>query len=238
MNKLLVIICFLILTTAAFCNEIEQNDEKILVNQINKIHAGAILIGSATTIFNVCAVTDVFLLTDLRSISSIVLSATLTCLSVGGLLGTLISGSVLLSSGIKKYKHSYMHLEKLQPFITKKLMKLKTSAIVSGIICSCSGGMALAGIGLICVSLFASVSNPTYGILGNIFTFVGSGSVFSTLPIMITSLAMSAWLKGQTNRLSVDIGLTSGNKGELSCDRSRRQQITPNGAAIALCVKF
>ena len=69
MNKLLVIICFLILTTDAFCNEIEQNDEKILVNQINKIHAGAILIGSATTIFNVCAVTDVFLLTDLRSIS-------------------------------------------------------------------------------------------------------------------------------------------------------------------------
>ena len=55
---------------------------------------------------------------------------------------------------------------------------------------------------------------------------------------MSGALGAMAWLKGQANRLSVDIGLTSGNKGELSCDRSRRQQAMPNGASIALCVKF
>ena len=57
--------------------------------------------------------------------------------------------------------------------------------------------------------------------------------------IFLTTGLVGNYIYGETSKkLSVNIGLTSGNKGELSCDRSRRQQATPNGAAIALCVKF
>ena len=57
--------------------------------------------------------------------------------------------------------------------------------------------------------------------------------------IFLTTGLVGNYVYGETSKkLLVDIGLTSGNKGELSCDRSRRQQITPDGAAIALCVKF
>ena len=234
MKRLLMIMCFLGLASVAFCNKKEANEEKLLMRQINKIHAGGLLLGTATTVFNICAVTNVALLVDSLSMSSIILSGTLTGISTAYLLGALISGGVLLSSGIKKYQTSHASIEKIHPFITKKLVKLKSATIISGVICSVSGLMTLTGIGLIC----SSVINPYCGIFGNLFTFIGSGCVFSTLPVMITSLAMSAWLKGQTNRLSVDIGVTSGNTGELSCDKKRNALEKPSGVALALSVKF
>ena len=248
MNRLFLILVLTFTTVTFFANEktevlpVENNvetsdfsmEEKLLMRQINKIHAGGLLLGTATTVFNICTVTNVALLVDSLSISSIILSGTLTGISTAYLLGALISGSVLLSSGIKKFHASSVALEKIQPFIAKKLVKLKRASIISGVICSVSGVMTLTGIGLIC----SSVINPYCGIFGNIFTFIGSGCVFSTLPVMITSLAMSAWLKGQTNRLSVDIGVTSGSTGELSCDKKRNALEKPTGVALALSVKF
>ena len=234
MRRLVFIMCLIIVTSIAFSNEKKVNEENILITQINKIHAGWLLLGTTTTIFNVCAVTNVALLADLLSVSSIILSGTLTGISVVFMLGTLISGSVLLSSGIKRYRNSQIYLEKIQSFITRKMEKLKRSAIISGVICSGGGLMTLTGVGLIC----SSVINPNCGILGNIFTFIGSICMFSALPVMITSLAMSAWLKGQANRLSVDIGITSGSTGELLGDKRRNVLEKPNGVALALSVKF
>lgn len=234
MKKLAIIMCFLIAASLAFCNEKEVNDEKAFAAQINKIHAGGILLGTATTVFNICAVTNVALLVDLFSVSAIILSATITGVSAAAMLAALITGSVLLSSGIKMYRSSQVPLEKIQPFIAKKAVKLKRSAIISGVFCSCSGLMALTGIALICVP----VINPICGILGNVFTFAGSCGVLSALPVMIVSLAMSSWLKRQTSRLSVDIGVTSGSTGELSCDRKRNTLEKPTGVTLALSVKF
>ena len=92
---------------------------------------------------------------------------------------------------------------------------------------------------MICADLALSSDVPFIGIIGDLTTVLGSCGVFVTLPIMITSLAMSAWLKGQTtNRLSVDIGVTSGNSGELSCDKKRNALEKPSGVALALSVKF
>ena len=70
-------------------------------------------------------------------------------------------------------------------------------------------------------------------------TVLNGVAFFGGLPILLASLAMAAWLKGQTtNRLSVDIGVTSGNNGELSCDKKHNALEKPSGVALALSVKF
>ena len=238
MNKLLIIICFLILTTATFSNEIKQYDGKTLITQVNKVHAGGILLGTAPTIFNACAVTDVILLTRAFSISSIILCGTLTGLSIAFLLGTLIPGGILLNSGLKKTKQCHSTNEQSLRLLKNKLVKLKRTSIISAGFCISSALIASTGIALICADLALSSDVPFIGIIGDLTTVLGSCGVFVTLPILITSLAMSAWLKGQTNRLSVDIGVTSGNNGELSCDKKRNGFERPSGVALALSVKF
>ena len=238
MNKLLIIICFLILTTATFSNEIKQNYGKTLITQVNKVHAGGILLGTATTIFNACAVTDVILLTRAFSISSIILCGTLTGLSTAFLLGTLIPGGILLNSGLKKTKQCHSANEQSLRLLKNKLVKLKKTSIISAGFCISSALIASTGIALICADLALSSDVPFIGIIGDLTTVLGSCGVFVTLPILITSLAMSAWLKGQTNRLSVDIGVTSGNSGELSCDKKRNALEKPSGVKLAMSVKF
>ena len=109
----------------------------------------------------------------------------------------------------------------------------KVFGIISGV------GLTVGGIGagMICGGII-----NTYNVVlfnsGIAFSTIGGIMLFSALPAMITSLAMSAWLKGQTNRLSVDIGVTSGNSGELSCDKKRNVLEKPTGVALALSVKF
>ena len=107
------------------------------------------------------------------------------------------------------------------------------TGIISGV------GLTVGGIGagMICGGII-----NTYNVVlfnsGIAFSTIGGIMLFSALPVMITSLAMSAWLKGQTNRLSVDIGVTSGSAGELSCDKKRNALEKPSGVALALSVKF
>ena len=99
--------------------------------------------------------------------------------------------------------------------------------------------MLLAGGGIaVSVSNLNLMNKEELAVTGGIMTGIGGGFSLLSLPVMITSLAMSAWLKGQTNRLSVDIGVTSGNSGELSCDKKRNGFERPSGVALALSVKF
>ena len=90
---------------------------------------------------------------------------------------------------------------------------------------------------MICGGTINTYNEPLF-VCGSILSGVGAGALIGALPMLITSLAMSAWLKGQTNRLSVDIGVTSGNSGELSCDKKRNALEKPSGVKLAMSVKF
>ncbi len=154
---------------------------------------------------------------------------------LGGGIGFSIWGSVIQN----KNKHLTTDKQRFAYFANKHLRKYRNFAIVCGVVGSCFIPMLAEGILLLTkVHKTVSISESEATALGIGFTLgstIISGTFFS---FMFGALGAMAWLKGEMNRFSVDIGLTSGNKGELSCDRSRKQQITPNGAAIALCVKF
>ncbi len=159
---------------------------------------------------------------------------------VSGIIFSIIGDDVCQNGEIKD-KERFINLS------NKHLKLYKRIAISFGVVGGCFVPMFISGIilftgthlGVIEENLRKSDSS-TYSIrvLGGALSIFG-GLVSSTgLSFMFGALGARAWLKGEMNRFSVDIGLTSGNKGELSCGRSHRQQATPNGAAIALCVKF
>ena len=154
-------------------------------------------------------------------------------------IGFLIPGIILLAKGIKYYreKQQFCDSKTLAKYYKAKTKNWETLSIVSGVV---SGiGLAFGGIGagIICAGTI-NIYDTILLNLGINITVLNGVAFLGALPVMTTSLAMSAWLKGQTNRLSVDIGVTSGNSGELSCDKKRNALEKPSGVALALSVKF
>jgi hypothetical protein len=153
--------------------------------------------------------------------------------------GFFIPGIIMLGSGLKLYKKRRQNCDSavLAEHYKTKTKNWETLSKVFGIISGVGLTVGGIGAGMICGGII-----NTYNVVlfnsGIAFSTIGGIMLFSALPAMITSLAMSAWLKGQTNRLSVDIGVTSGNSGELSCDKKRNGFERPSGVALALSVKF
>jgi hypothetical protein len=154
-------------------------------------------------------------------------------------LGFFIPGIIMLGSGLKLYKKRRQNCDStvLAEHYKSKIKNWERMSIATGIISGVGLTVGGIGAGMICGGII-----NTYNVVlfnsGIAFSTIGGIMLFSALPAMITSLAMSAWLKGQTNRLSVDIGVTSGNTGELSCDKKRNALEKPSGVALALSVKF
>ena len=165
-------------------------------------------------------------------------------LSVPILLGIASVGvGIGLSLAYGKY-YKKRNIEKIDETQFKiasiKLSKIfRSITIVGAVFGTLFIPMFAGGIGILCGIKCGTVYQDTLNLQSGVI-LTTLGTIFSGLgfSFMSGALGAMAWLKGEMNRLSVDIGLTSGNKGELSCDRSRRQHATPNGAAIALCVKF
>ena len=154
-------------------------------------------------------------------------------------IGFLIPGLIMLAGGLKYYREKRQNCDSktLAKYYKAKTKNWETLSIVSGVV---SGiGLAFSGIGagIICAGTI-NIYDTILLNLGINITVLNGVAFLGALPVMITSLAMSAWLKGQTNRLSVDIGVTSGNSGELSCDKKRNALEKPSGVALALSVKF
>ena len=99
--------------------------------------------------------------------------------------------------------------------------------------------MLAGGIGMLCGIKCGTVYQDTLNLVSGV-TFTVLGAMFSGLgfSFMFGALGAMSWLKGQANRLSVDIGITSGSTGELSGDKRRNVLEKPNGVALALSVKF
>ena len=154
-------------------------------------------------------------------------------------LGFLIPGIIMLGSGLKLYKKRRQNCDDkvLLEHYKSKIKNWETLSKVFGIISGVGLTVGGIGAGMICGGTINTYNEPLL-ICGSILSGVGAGALIGALPVMITSLAMSAWLKGQTNRLSVDIGVTSGNTGELSCDKKRNALEKPTVVALALSVKF
>jgi hypothetical protein len=154
-------------------------------------------------------------------------------------IGFLIPGLIMLAGGLKYYREKRQNCDSktLAKYYKSKIKNWERMSIATGIISGVGLTVGGIGAGMICGGII-----NTYNVVlfnsGIAFSTIGGIMLFSALPAMITSLAMSAWLKGQTNRLSVDIGVTSGNSGELSCDKKRNALEKPSGVALALSVKF
>ncbi|MBQ1999212.1 MAG: hypothetical protein II220_07000, partial [Spirochaetales bacterium] len=120
----------------------------------------------------------------------------------------------------------------------KHIKLYKNMAIPFGIVGGCFfTTILIPGIVLLPTSYFANLERQYFD-LGSGFIIAGSLLTCTAFSFMFGALGAMAWLKGQTNRLSVDIGVTSGNNGELSCDKKRNALEKPSGVALAMCVKF
>ena len=128
--------------------------------------------------------------------------------------------------------------ERFKKMANKHIKLYKNLAIPFGIVGGCFfTTILIPGIVLLPTSYFANLERQYFD-LGSGFIIAGSLLTCTAFSFMFGALGAMAWLKGQTNRLSVDIGVTSGNKGELSCDKKRNALEKPSGVALALSVKF
>ena len=203
--------------------------EKAVMTNITKIYCGSLLAEYSILTLGGCISSAVF-----TYATDYVFAPVLLGLATGGLF---LSGISMIASGNYGYRKTFVCTDDLRQRFERKISILETSAIISGF--ACGFGMLLAGGGVaVLVSNLNLLNKEELAVTGGIMTGIGGGFSLLSLPILITSLAMSAWLKGQTNRLSVDIGVTSGKNGELSCDKKRNALEKPSGVALALSVKF
>ena len=157
-------------------------------------------------------------------------------ISIPILLGIASGGvGIGLSATYGKYykKHSIDTIDENHfKMATSKLSKtFRIIAITGAVFGTLFIPMFAGGIGTLCDRKYGMLPGVTLTVLGTIFSGLG----FS---FMSGALGAMAWLKGQTNWLSVDIGITSGGTGELSCDKKCNGLEKPTGVALALSVKF
>ena len=128
--------------------------------------------------------------------------------------------------------------ERFKKMANKHIKLYRNMAIPFGIVGGCFFATILVpGIVLLPTSYFANLERQYFD-LGSGFIIAGSLLTCTAFSFMFGALGAMAWLKGQTNRLSVDIGVTSGNNGELSCDKKRNALEKPSGVKLAMSVKF
>ena len=128
--------------------------------------------------------------------------------------------------------------ERFKKMANKHIKLYRNMAIPFGIVGGCFfTTILIPGIVLLPTSYFANLERQYFD-LGSGFIIAGSLLTCTAFSFMFGALGAMAWLKGQTNRLSVDIGVTSGNSGELSCDKKRNVLEKPSGVKLAMSVKF
>ena len=203
--------------------------EKAVMTNINKIYCGSLLAEFSILTLGGCISSAVF-----TYATDYVFAPVLLGLATSGLF---LSGISMIATGSYGYRKTFVCTEELRLRFERRISILETSAIISGFACGFGVLLTAGGIAVLASNLNL-MNKEELTVTGGIMTGIGGGFSLLSLPVMITSLAMSAWLKGQTNRLSVDIGITSGSTGELSCDKKRNALEKPSGVTLALSVKF
>ena len=163
-------------------------------------------------------------------------------------MGLFIPGILVLLNSLKKHKEFNWANAPFTTEYTSKRQRLFKNLAFAGIpflsigVTAITTGAAFLGIGTTMTDNFTSKGLPR---LNTEFLAPGLTSLISGLAlitpgiIFLTTGLVGNYIYGETtNRLSVDIGVTSGNKGELSCDKKRNAFERPSGVALALSVKF
>jgi hypothetical protein len=162
--------------------------------------------------------------------------------------GLFIPGILILLNSLKKHKEFNWANAPFTTEYTNKRQRLFKNLAFAGIpflsigVTAITTGAAFLGIGTTMTDNFTSKGLPR---LNTEFLAPGLTSLISGLAlitpgvIFITTGLVGNYIYGKTtNRLSVDIGVTSGNNSELSCDKKRNALEKPSGVALALSVKF
>ena len=162
--------------------------------------------------------------------------------------GLFIPGILVLLNSLKKHKEFNWENVPFSAEYTSRRQRLFRNLAIAGIPFLSIGAMTITtgaiflGIGTTMTDNFTSKGLPR---LDTEFLAPGLSCVISGLVlitpgiIFLTTGLVGNYVYGQTtNRLSVDIGVTSGSTGELSCDKKRNALEKPTGVALALSVKF
>ena len=78
----------------------------------------------------------------------------------------------------------------------------------------------------------------TFGIVGGLFLSTGLIFFIVGLPFIICGWQNYKRHKKQLENIKFSLGVTSGNNGELSCDKKRNAFERPSGVKLAMSVKF
>ena len=176
-----------------------------LENQFNKIIAGSCLINVATAGTALTAYT--FATPLMWGVNYLAGVMSLTILTAA----PLAVGIVLLSHGVYKFKvfapiltDEFKHL-----FIPNAYKRYLCFAMITGIISGVSFLGVAAGVSMQITACFNPSELMTYGIIPDV---IGGLGLLVCLPMMIASLAISAWCKGELAKISPDIAITHDDK--------------------------
>ena len=163
-------------------------------------------------------------------------------------MGLFIPGILVLLNSLKKHKEFNWENPPFSAEYTSNKQRLFRNLAFAGIPFLSIGATAITtgaiflGIGTTMTDNFTSKGLPRLNteFLASGLSCVISGLVLITPGIIfLTTGLVGNYIYGQTtNRLSVDIDVTSGNNGELSCDKKRNAFERPSGVALALSVKL
>ena len=78
----------------------------------------------------------------------------------------------------------------------------------------------------------------TFGVVGGLFLSAGVIFLIVGIPFTICGWRNYKRHKKQLENIKLSLGITSGNTGELSCDKKRNALEKSSGVALALSVKF
>ena len=141
--------------------------------------------------------------------------AVLAFLAAAVPIGLLVTGLVFWGLGTKRYdKYSPLsQSDKLLPKFSKRAVILDRIGISTGITAGVGALLTGGGVAALVVNNHANLGYSdalqTSGVILSVFGGIG----LAALPLMISSLGMSAWLKHEECRYSVDIGAV--NKDEM-----------------------
>ena len=130
-------------------------------------------------------------------------------------IGLFVCGLIFWGMGAKRYdKYSPLsQSDKLRPKFSKRALILERIGISTGIAAGVGAVLTGGGVAALVVNNYGGIEyNETLETSGTLLSVFG-GIGLAALPLMISSLGFSAWLKHEENRYSMDIGAV--NKDEM-----------------------
>ena len=125
--------------------------------------------------------------------------------------------------------------------LEKSVKNDKNMAILGTVLLPVSIVPFAAGTGFMLFTFLPSLTEYyawTFGVVGGLFLSAGVIFLIVGIPFTICGWRNYKRHKKQLENIKLSLGVTSGNTGELSCDKKHNALEKPTGVALALSVKF